>query len=665
MAAAPSPVLNAAIERAATLLGTDPARAGREAEAVLKTAPNDPRALLILGSARRRLGNMAGARAIIEPLAKNYPRAARTQFEYGAVLVALGQPRAALVALRQAVSLNRDLAEAWRALGDLLFLDGDVSGSDHAYAELARASVTNPALKPAAEAQCAGDLDRADALLRAHLKHHIDDVEAVRMLAEVAIKAMRFEDAEALLARCLELQPGDETSRFNLAETFVRQQKAQQAIPLLKGLLQNDEINPAYRNLLAAACCLIGADDDALKLYEGLLADYPKQTSIWMNYGHHLRAIGRTAEAMTAYRRSAALSQAPGDAFWSLANMKLARFADADIAAMREQAERSDLVDDDRVQIQYALGKALEDRGDYAASFKHYAIGAEIRRPGRPYSADDTAAQLKAAAATFTADFFARRAGFGADTDEPLFVIGLPRAGSTLVEQILASHSQVEGTMELPNIAQIARELEKAAKARGEDYPAGLTAIDAATARTLGQAFIDDTRVHRHLGRARFIDKMPNNFLHLGLICLILPKAKIIDARRHPLGSGFSAFKQLFAQGQAFSYDLTDIGRYYRDYVEVMRHFDQVLPGRVHRVIYEDMVEDTESQVRRLLDYCGLPFEEACLRFYETNRTVRTVSSEQVRQPIFRDGIDQWRNFEPWLDPLKIALGPALESWRA
>jgi len=664
MAAFSPAQLNAAIERAATLLGAEPARAGREAEAVLKAAPNDPRALLILGSARRRLGNMAGARAIIEPLAKAYPRAARTQFEYGSVLAALGQPKEAMIALRQAVGLNRDLGDAWRALGDLLFLDGDVGGSDRAYAELARASVTNPALKPAANALCAGDLNRADLLLRDYLARNLDDAEATRMLAEIAIKAMRFEDAEVLLARCLELQPEDETTRFNLAEALVRQQKAQRAIGLLQGLLRDDAVNPAYRNLLAVAYTLVGADDDALKVYEGLLADYPNQTSIWMNYGHHLRAVGRTTDAMTAYRRSAALSKAPGDAFWSLANMKLAQFGDADIAAMREQSDRRDLGDDDRVQIHYALGKALEDRGEYAASFEQYAIGAATRRPGRPYSAADTSAKLKAAAALFSAEFFAERRGFGADTDEPIFIVGLPRAGSTLIEQILASHSQVEGTMELPHIGQLDRSLEKAAEEAGGAYPASLAGLDAAATAALGRSFIDDTRAHRQLGRPRFIDKMPNNFLHLGLICLILPKAKIIDARRHPLGAGFSSFKQLFAQGQAFSYDLDDIGRYYRDYVEVMRHFDQVLPGRIHRVIYEDMVEDTDNQVRRLLDYCDLPFEEACLRFYETNRTVRTVSSEQVRRPIFRDGIDQWRNFEPWLDPLKAALGPALESWR-
>ncbi len=662
---ADSSVLNSAIERAAALLGTHPSRSEREIAAVLKALPSDPRALLILASARRRLGDIKGARAIIEPLAKAYPRAARTQYEYGVVLAALGDSRGAIAALRQATGLNRDLAEAWRALGDALFLDGDVTQSDAAYGELARALVTDPALKPAANALCAGDLDQADALLRAHLTRHVNDTDAIRMLAEIAIKAMRFEDAEILLQRCLELQPGDETSRFNLAEALVRQQKAQPAVVLLQELLRTDEVNPAYRNLLAAAYCLVGADDAALEIYEGLLADFPKQTGIWMNYGHHLRAIGRAADAMTAYRRSAALSRAPGDAFWSLANLKLALFSDEDIAAMREQAERTDLPADDHVQIRYALGKAFEDRGEYAASFEHYAAGAAIRRPGRPYSAETTTAKLRAVAETFTAEFFAQRAGFGAATDEAIFVVGLPRSGSTLIEQILASHSQVEGTMELPNIGQIDRSQEKIAEEAGKSYPASLADLTAAETMVLGQTFVDQTRAHRHLGRPRFIDKMPNNFLHLGLICLILPNAKIIDARRHPLGSGFSAFKQLFAQGQAFSYDLADIGLYYRDYVETMRHFDRVLPGRVHRVIYEDVVEDTEGEVRRLLDYCGLPFEEACLRFHETRRTVRTVSSEQVRQPIFRDGIDQWRNYEPWLDPLKTALGPALETWRS
>jgi len=664
MASPPPATLNAAIERAAALLGADPAAARRDAESVLKTAPNDPRALLILASALRRLGDPRGARRVIEPLAKAFPRAARTHYELGAVLAELGEDKAAMSKLRQATQLNPDLAEAWRTLADLSFKSGDNAGAEAAYAEMARASVIDPALRPAANAIFAHDLDTADTLLRAHLSRRVNDPVAIQMLAEVAMKAERMEDAEILFTRCLQLAPGNDGARFSLAETFARQQKGARAIPLLEDLMSRDVSNPAYRNLLAASLGLVGRDGEALALYDGLLADFPKQGAVWMNYGHLLRAVGRSQDAMAAYRRAAGLSLTPGDAFWSLANMKVAAFGPDDIAAMRGQASRGDLSDNDRVQLLFALGKALEDQRDYAGAFEQYRRGGALRRKTTPYSAEDNGARIRAAIEAFTPAFFADHAGFGAMSDEPIFIVGLPRSGSTLVEQILASHSRVEGTMELPQIGQIARGLERVADAKSAPYPACLAEIDAAATRALGQSFIDDTRAHRHLGRPHFIDKMPNNFLHLGLICLILPNARIIDARRHPLGSGFSAFKQLFAQGQAFSYDLTDIGRYYRDYVELMRHFEQALPGRIHRVIYEDMVEDTEGEVRRLLDYCGLPFEDQCLRFYENSRAVRTVSSEQVRRPIFRDGIDQWRRFEPWLDPLKAALGPALESWR-
>ena len=263
------------------------------------------------------------------------------------------------------------------------------------------------------------------------------------------------------------------------------------------------------------------------------------------------------------------------------------------------------------------------------------------------------------------APLFEQRKGWGCPAPDPIFIVGLPRSGSTLVEQILASHSQVQGTMELPTLGFIASDMDRRARQDGlSGYAQAIPSMDNAALTALGEGFIAATRIYRTLNRPLFIDKMPNNFRHVGLIQLILPNARIIDARRQPLGSCFSSFKQHFAQGQAFSYDLTDLGRYYADYVELMRHYDRALPGRVHRVIYEDMVEDTEAVVRRLLDYCGLPFEEGCLRFYENQRAVRTVSSEQVRRPIFREGLDQWKRFDPWLDPLKSALGPVLENWR-
>jgi tetratricopeptide (TPR) repeat protein len=666
MAEAPPASLTAAVERAAALLASDPGAAERLARDVLALAPKDPRAALILGSARRRLGDAAGARAVLEPLARAFPRAANTQYELGAAFAALGESAPATAALRQAVSLNRELSEAWKALGELLFLAGDIRGTDQAYAEHARALVRDPALKPAANAIFEGRADEAERLLRDHLTAHLEDAAATNMLADLHLRRHRYADAEILFARCLELAPGFAGARFGYATALFQQQKAAEAIAQVERLLAQDGENAAYNNLLAACLGLVGEYDRVNAIYERLLHAYPQQPKIWLNYGHALRTVGRAPEAVAAYKRCIALAPGMGDAYWGLANLKVASFSAEETAAMLAEIGRPDLASDDRLHLHYALGKAFEDRGEPAAAFDHYVRGAAIRSAGTQYDAEETHSQALRARALFTPAFFAERAGAGSQRDDPIFIVGLPRSGSTLIEQILASHSAVEGTMELPDIGFIARDLGRLEKDAGPPrYPDILADLDPARLAELGGRLIEATRVHRKLGRPFFIDKMPNNFQHIGLIQLILPRARIIDARRHPLGSCFSAFKQHFAQGQSFSYDLTDLGRYYRDYVELMAHFDAVLPGRIHRVIYEDMVEDTEAQVRRLLDYCGLPFEAGCLKFYENDRAVRTVSSEQVRRPIFRDGLDQWRHYEPWLGPLKAALGPALENWRA
>ncbi|WP_293902440.1 tetratricopeptide repeat-containing sulfotransferase family protein [Phenylobacterium sp.] len=662
-AMAPPGSLAAAIERASALLPTDAAGAGREAEAILKLAPNDPRALLILGSARRRTGDIVGAEAVLAPLALAYPRAALTQYELGLVLGARGEEAAAVAALRQAVTLNRELPDAWRALGDRLFAAGDLAGAERAFAEHARAAVRDPALRPAAEAVFAGRAEEAEHLLRGHIALRPNDTGALQMLAKLFGAQGRHSDAEILLAHALELDPALDGARFAYAEALFRQQKAAEAIPQVERLLATDPADPVYRNLLAACLGLVGEEAEETRLYEALLADFPRQPKIWLNYGHALRTLGRRDESVAAYKRCIALAPDLGDAYWSLANLKVAAFEPAEVAAMQGQLARAELPEIDRLHLSYALGKALEDSGEDAEAFRNYAAGAAIRRAQGGYDADETTAQMRRSKALFTPEFFAARAGSGAVSSAatPIFVIGLPRSGSTLVEQILASHSAVEGTMELPDIGLIAWELDSP-EAR---YPLGVADLDPAELAALGEAFLARTRVHRKLGRPFFVDKMPNNFQHLGLIALILPGARIVDVRRHPLGCGFSAFKQHFAQGQAFSYDLTDLGRYYADYVALMRHMDAVLPGRVCRLIYEDLIDDTEGQVRRLLDHCGLPFEAACLDFHRNDRAVRTVSSEQVRRPIFREGVDQWRRFEPWLDPLKAALGDTLADWRA
>ena len=654
----PSPSYTATIEQASALLATDPASALRQAMAILTLTPQDPRAILIVGSAQRRLGDPTAARALLVPLAMAHPGAAHTHYELGLTLVALGETSSAIAALRHAVSRKPDLAEAWRALGDQLFLAGDTEGTDAAFAEHARALVTDPALKGAADALFHGRLTEAERRLRAYLARDPRNSTALLLLADAVARRGRDSEAETLLARCLELDPSHDGARFCYATVLFRLQKGVEAVVQIEGLFVRNPQDPAYRNLMAACLALAGDYERAIKLYEGLLADYGRQPKIWLNYGHALRTIGRYQDTVAAFRRCIVLAPGLGEAYWSLANLKTASFSPAEESAMAAQLERSDLAGEDRIHLHYALGKALEDRGDHAAAFRHYARGAQLRRVELNYDADEMTASVRRSKALFTRAFFEARTGSGSPSNEPIFIVGLPRSGSTLIEQILACHSSVEGTMELPDISFVATRVGwlTSSKILADCRPADLAA--------LGEIFLERTRIHRKLGRPFFIDKMPNNFRHLGLIRLILPNARIIDARRHPMGSCFSAFKQHFARGHSFSYSLSDLGRYYRDYVELMAHFDEVLPGCIHRVIYEDMVADTESEIRRLLDYCGLPFEEACLKFYENTRAVRTVSSEQVRRPIFRDGLDQWRHYEPWLGPLKEALGPTLEHWR-
>jgi len=661
---APMASVSVALEHAAKALATHPALARRQAEEILKAVPGHPMALVLLGGALRRLGDPLAARGVLEPLARAQPKAAGVHYELGVTLATLGEPAGALAALRRAVALKPDMPDAWRALGDQLILAGDAAGADQAYARHIQASVNDPRLMEAALALGEDRLAVAERLLRDHLGRHPTDVAAIRMLAEAGTRLGRYGDAEALLARCLELAPSFIGARHNYAIVLYRQQKPA-AVAQIEYLLAHDPHDPGYRNLMAAALAMIGDYARSIEVYEGVLAEYPVQPKVWLSYGHSLKTAGRRDDAVGAYQRAIEQAPAMGEAYWSLANLKTVPFTADGVAAMETQLARPELEAEDRFHLHYALGKALEDAGDYAASFDHYAKGAALRRRLLDYDPEQTTAQMARTKALFTAPFFAARAGWGSPAPDPIFILGLPRSGSTLIEQILASHSTVEGTMELPEIAAIARSLGHGVrKAGAARYPEDVADLGADELAAMGERFIARTRIHRKLGRPLFIDKMPNNFHHIGLIQLILPGAKIIDARRHPMGACFSAFKQHFARGHGFSYDLTDVGLYYRDYVALMAHFDTALPGRIHRVIYEDMVEDTEGEVRRLLDYCGLPFEEACLRFYENDRAVRTASSEQVRRPIFREGLDQWRRYEPWLEPLKEALGPLVETWR-
>lgn len=634
MSATPEPVgtLEIALAHTRRLLDSDPSAAAEQAREILKVIPRQPLAQFLLGLAYS--ANRQGDEAI--------------------------------TALRRAVELQPDLPDAWRTLADHLTAAGDTKGADYAYAQHIRFSTRDPRLLDVGAALAENRIAVAEALLREHLKQQPTDVAAIRMFAEVAARLGRYADAEMLLERCLALTPSFLGARHNYAYVLQRQNKLARSLEQIERLLATDSRNPGFRNLHAAVLGRAGDYDRALKIYADVVKEYPTNAKVWMSYGHALKTAGQQGDCVTTYRRAIELSPQLGEAYWSLANLKTFRFSDADVAAIQAQLRRNDLSEEDRFHFHFSLGKAFEDARDYAKSFEHYDHGNRLRREMVQYEADETSQHLRRSKQLLTPEFFAEREGWGSSAPDPIFIVGLPRAGSTLLEQILSSHPLVEGTMELPDIIDMARSL-GGGRARGEasKYPEVLTELSSDQLRALGDQYIANTRIQRKTNAPFFIDKMPNNFAHIGLIQLILPRAKIVDARRHPLGCCLSGFKQHFARGQHFTYGLDDIGRYYRDYVELMAHFDVVLPGRVHRVIYESMVDDTETEVRRLLDYCGLPFDERCLRFYENDRAVRTASSEQVRRPIYRDGVDHWQHYDSWLEPLKHALGPVLESYPA
>lgn len=479
--------------------------------------------------------------------------------------------------------------------------------------------------------------------------------------AQAALAAADYPGAAKALRRALELAPGFVPARQHYATMLLHNMgDPAGALVQIDLLLKDDPKNVAYLTFRAAAAGRIGDYASAMAGYAGVTAIVPKDPGAWLRYGHTLKTAGRSSEAIEAYRKS--LSLAPsGEGWWSLADLKTVRFSEADIAAMRRLAQHGSLPISEQAALHFALGKALDDAGDAAGAFVHYDLGNTLKRSIHKYNPDEMTAFVDRAERLFTPAFFASRAGSGCELPDPIFIVGLPRSGSTLIEQILASHSQIEGTMELPDMIAVARE---ALTAAGDMlYPDALARLALEDLHRLGEQYLARTRIYRRRGAPFFIDKMPDNFIHTGLIHLILPNARIIDARRHPLACGMSAFRQNFALGQTFSYGLADIGRYYADYVRLMTHMDTVLPGRVHRIFYERLVANPEGETRRLLDYVGVPFEDACLRFYDNPRAVRTASAEQVRRPIFTDGLENWKRYERWLEPLKDALGGALPAY--
>jgi tetratricopeptide (TPR) repeat protein len=570
-------------------------------------------------------------------------------------------PRAAAAQAREILRITPNEGAALRLLAAALRRTGDNAEAERVDVEAIAASSHNPTLNGAAQALTEGRLHDAENLLRPYLEKSPDDAAATRLLAEIAARVGALPDAERLLRRALEIAPAYASARLRLSKLLFQQNRVDDSFEVLEDMLARDPDNDVARAAKAASLGRTGEYSQAISLYEQMLALEADKPGIWLSYGHLLHTVGRLADSIDAYRRAISLNPGFGEAWWSLANLKTARFDDLDIAAMQTALTNEHLSPKTLLQLHFALGKAFEDAGRYEQSFEHYARGNAIRHGMLGYDPEATHDYVQRNAAVFSAGLFESQKGSGNPSPAPIFIVSLPRAGSTLIEQILASHSQIEGTSELHYLPNIVHRL--SSEFPDASYPEAVERLDPEALGRLGDEYLRSAAANRKSDKPFFIDKLPNNWLNVGLIQLILPNARIIDARRHPLGCCFSNFKQHFASGQVFSYSLEDLGRYYSDYVRLMDHFDGVLPGKVHRVFHEDMVEDSEREIRRLLDYLELPFEDSCLRFYDNDRAVRTPSGEQVRRPINRDGVEQWKAFEPWLGPLKQALGPVLDCY--
>jgi tetratricopeptide (TPR) repeat protein len=637
-------------------------------EALALEAPENRDVLYLMALSLRYLNRIPEALAILARLEQHHPAFSRLYQERGHCHVVLKDAPQAIDAFLRGVNINPALPASWSMLEGLYRMTGNMENAGMAAAHVATLKQLPPEVLQATSLFSDGDLAAAEVVIRAFLVKHGNHVEAMRLLGRIALKRDVLDDAELLLETVLEQAPDYQAARHDYARVLLERHKYLQARRELEKLLMLEPANRQYRTLYATACVGLGEHERAIVLYRELLAeapDAPDSADLHLSVAHALKTLGSTEAAIDAYRIAARVRAQFGDAYWSLANLKTYRFSDGEIARMQADESVPDIALLDRYHLCFALGKAFEDREDYAQSFRYYERGNALKKSESRYRPEILETNTAKQREICTAEFFARRSRFGAQSPDPIFIVGLPRAGSTLLEQILASHSRVEGTQELGDIPRIVHDLQgRDPNPHNPRYPGVLAGLKAEDFLRLGEKYLADTRVYR-AGKPFFIDKMPNNFRHIGLIHLILPNAKIIDARREPMACCFSNLKQLFANGQEFTYSVEDIARYYRTYLDLMSHWDEVLPGRVLRVWHEDVVDDLEGNVRRILDFCGLEFEPACVEFHKTARSVRTASSEQVRLPIFREGLDQWRHYEPWLSPLRDSLGDAMLRWRS
>jgi tetratricopeptide (TPR) repeat protein len=628
---------------------------------------------------QRYLNRITEALATLQRLEQQYPRFSRLYQERGHCYSALRDTTHAIEAFQTGVNINPALSTSWTMLERLYRMTGNLENAAAAAGHVATLKQLPPEVVRAGSLFSDGELTSAERVIRAYLLEAADDIEATRLLARIQRQRNVLDEAERLLEAAVKLSPTYTAARLDYVRALIDRQKYLHAREEIDTLLKLEPSNHDYLSLYATACAGLGEHENAIAVYRQLLASTPEAAELHVLLAHSLKTVGRRQETIQSYQAAAAARPSFGDAYWSLANLKTYRFSDGEIARMRAEENAPGTQPVDRYHLCFALGKALEDRGEYAESWRYYERGNMLKRAQSRYRPEIMETNTRRQIEVCTAEFFCARAGVGVPDPDPIFIVGLPRSGSTLIEQILASHSKVAGTHELSDIPRIVLELQGSQPDPDDPrYPGVLTELAPEDFRKLGERYMTDTRAYRgakpragqaaspraEAPRPYFIDKMPNNFRHLGLIHLLMPNAKIIDARREPLACCFSNLKQLFASGQEFTYNIEDIARYYRTYLDLMQHWDEALPGRVLRVSYEDVVEDLEGNVRRILKFCGLEFEQACLDFHQTERSIHTASSEQVRQPLFREGVFQWRNYEPWLQPLEDALGDALIRYR-
>ena len=627
----------------------------------LRQMPDHHEALYLLAVIQRFSKRPLESLANIARLIDADPGNGRAYQERGHCLRALGQNDDALAAFQDAVAYNSGLLASWRVLADMHERAGRKEAAGFARQQCAYLESLPDELQAVIRLIQENRLRKAENLCRAYLQQRGHHTEAMRLLAEIGTKFNSYDEAEFLLESCIVLEPDNTNAHFDYVNVLHKRQKFGEALEQAQELRRKAPGKPQFDLLYANQSLAVGEFDEAVGIYRTQLGEMPNNPTLHLSIGHALKTVGKQAEAIDAYRGAYRVAPDFGDAYWSLANLKTYRFEEAEIERMREHEAASATKLVDRYHLCFALGKALEDRGQYAESFNYYERGNRLKRDELKYDWRRISEEIDLQVEHVCSALLDSKRGSGSSARDPIFIVGLPRAGSTLIEQILASHSQIEGTMELPNILALAHKIDGRRRVGDEArYPGNLHELSNDELTGFGDAYVRDTMIHRKEGAPFFIDKMPNNFRHIGLIHMILPNAKIIDARRGAMSCCFSGFKQLFAEGQEFTYGLVEMGHYYRDYVRLMDHWDSIIPGKILRVDYQDVVTDLEPQVRRLLDFIGVPFEQGCLDFHTNERAVRTASSEQVRQPIFRSGLDQWENFAPYLDPLRTVLGPEL-----